>query len=111
MHFQKYGAIKDFIGIKNVLEYGKKNPRTRIIYVSSSEVYGTKTTKTPLVKRCTDTSTTVTYALLMLWERLLQKCSVDPTTKNITFHRLSSDQAIYSDQAPMSTISEWRHSL
>ena len=37
----------NIIGIKNVLEYGKKNPRTRIIYVSSSEVYGIKTTKNP----------------------------------------------------------------
>ena len=37
----------NIIGIKNVLEYGKKNPSTRIIYVSSSEVYGTKMTKDP----------------------------------------------------------------
>ncbi|MGN1190154.1 MAG: NAD-dependent epimerase/dehydratase family protein [Candidatus Ornithospirochaeta sp.] len=37
----------NIIGIRNILEYAKSHLDTKILYVSSSEVYGTKTIKDP----------------------------------------------------------------
>ena len=42
--------LSNFIGISNLLQYARKNHTHRIIYISSSEVYGKKDSEAPFIE-------------------------------------------------------------